>query len=186
MLKKESIKTWRKIYLFHASLNVLVHLGEPSSHHRHLISSPLMICGSYLASRVIAFNVNFACLDCGCSATRFLKFWESKWRFFCKCCAAAVQKFNIFLGSFVASRLFSSFNNTSVSSPTSISFNSSWYVESLTFKTARSFAFLFLISPVLMDLHNIFSSISFKCLNSKWTNSAICWKSLKNLWKLDQ
>ena len=56
----------------------------------HKISSPLMKCESCLTSQVIAFNVNFACLDCGCSATRSLKFRESKGCFFCKCCAAAM------------------------------------------------------------------------------------------------
>ena len=40
----------------------------------HAISSPLMTCGSCIASCLIAFNVNFASLDYGCSATRSFKF----------------------------------------------------------------------------------------------------------------
>ena len=41
-------------------------------------------------------------------------------------------------------------------SPTSISFNCSGFVASLTFKTTRSLAFLPLISSVLINLCNIF------------------------------
>ena len=41
---------------------------------KNAISSPLMTCGSCLASRVIVSNLNFGCLDCGCSERRSLKF----------------------------------------------------------------------------------------------------------------
>ena len=43
-----------------------------------------------------------------------------------------------------------------ISSPTSISFNSSWFVASLTFKTTRSLAFLSLIPSALINLRNVF------------------------------
>ena len=44
------------------------------SSRRLAISSPLMTYGNCLASSVIAVNVNFAYLDCRCSATGSLKF----------------------------------------------------------------------------------------------------------------
>ena len=93
--------------------------------------------------------------------------------------AAQLQlKSLIFFFTFFSSlkAIYSSFNNMLVSSPTSISFHSSWFVASLTFKTKISLAFLSLISYVLMNLRNIFPSISFKCLNNKWTNGPIYWK----------
>ena len=101
--------------------------------------------------------------------------------------AAQLQlKSLIFFFTFFSSlkAIHSSFNNMLVSSPTSISFHSSWFVASLTFKTKISLAFLSLISYVLMNLRNIFPSISFKCLNNKWTNGPIYWKIVKNYVKI--
>ena len=83
-------------------------IGSPwrafHSSQRQAIASSLMTCGNCLASRVTAFNVNFACPDCRFSAQDPLNFENPKEAF----STSAVQlqckslTFFMFFGSFKA------------------------------------------------------------------------------------